>query len=46
MNDYRIKGRGRYQSRQPVRFTFDGRTFSGFEGDTVASALLPPMANT
>jgi NADPH-dependent 2,4-dienoyl-CoA reductase/sulfur reductase-like enzyme len=24
----------------PVRFTFDGRTVSGFKGDTVASALL------
>jgi sarcosine oxidase, subunit alpha len=25
---------------QPVRFTFDGRPFSGFAGDTLASALL------
>jgi sarcosine oxidase subunit alpha len=40
MNDYRIKGRGRVNHNRPVRFTFDGKTFSGFEGDTVASALL------
>lgn len=40
MNDYRIKGRGRVNQNRPVRFTFDGKTFSGFEGDTVASALL------
>jgi sarcosine oxidase subunit alpha len=25
---------------QPVRFTFDGRTYEGYEGDTLASALL------
>ncbi|MCH4091000.1 sarcosine oxidase subunit alpha [Acetobacter sp.] len=36
----RVPGRGRVNSRRPVRFTFDGRSFEGFEGDTLASALL------
>jgi sarcosine oxidase, subunit alpha len=40
MNAFRIKGRGRVNATRPVRFTFDGQTFDGFEGDTVASALL------
>ena len=40
MTDHRIKGRGRVNIDKPVRFTFDGETFQGYEGDTVASALL------
>ncbi len=40
MSDLRISGRGRVDHARPVRFTFDGKTFTGFEGDTVASALL------
>lgn len=27
-------------NRTPVTFTFDGQTYQGFEGDTIASALL------
>ena len=31
---------GRVDRLQPLTFTFDGRAFSGFAGDTLASALL------
>ena len=40
MADYRVAGKGRINRRKTIRFTFDGRPFTGFEGDTVASALL------
>jgi len=40
MTDFRIKGRGRVNTDTPVHFTFDGEKFQGYEGDTVASALL------
>lgn len=40
MSRYRIPGKGRVNHTKPVRFTFDGKTYSGLEGDTVASALL------
>jgi heterotetrameric sarcosine oxidase alpha subunit len=36
----RVEGRGTIDRSTPVRFSFDGRTVSGFAGDTVASALL------
>lgn len=36
----RIAARGRINRDKPLRFTFDGRDYSGFEGDTLASALL------
>ncbi|MDK3075468.1 sarcosine oxidase subunit alpha family protein [Sedimentitalea sp. JM2-8] len=36
----RIAGRGRIDRRSPVRFRFDGIDYSGFQGDTLASALL------
>ena len=36
----RLPTGGRIQRDRPIRFTFNGRTFSGFEGDTLASALL------
>jgi heterotetrameric sarcosine oxidase alpha subunit len=36
----RVEGRGRIDRSEPVSFTFDGRTVTGFAGDTVASALL------
>src|SRR6187402_1926712 len=35
----RIQGAGRL-SGKPVRFAFDGKSYSGLEGDTLASALL------
>lgn len=31
---------GRIDRSKPVGFTFDGRAYTGFEGDTLASALL------
>ncbi|MEH6727582.1 MAG: 2Fe-2S iron-sulfur cluster-binding protein, partial [Hyphomicrobiales bacterium] len=31
---------GRVDRDKPVSFTFDGKTYQGFEGDTLASALL------
>jgi len=40
MSKYRVPGRGRIDIGQPVSFTFDGTTYQGARGDTVASALL------
>ena len=40
MADYRVAGKGRINRQKTVSFTFDDQTYSGFEGDTVASALL------
>jgi sarcosine oxidase subunit alpha len=37
---HRIAGLGRIDRSQPVSFSFDGRSYSGFAGDTLASALL------
>ena len=37
---FRVSGRGRVDTARPVSFRFDGRTIRGYEGDTVASALL------
>ncbi|MCO5159342.1 MAG: sarcosine oxidase subunit alpha [Aquamicrobium sp.] len=36
----RIAGKGRLTPARTVRFSFDGRTYAGLEGDTLASALL------
>jgi sarcosine oxidase subunit alpha len=40
MSGYRVAGRGRVDHTRSVAFTFDGRSFEGLKGDTVASALL------
>ena len=40
MTARRIAGAGRVDRSQTVRFTFDGKSYSGFAGDTLASALL------
>ena len=40
MSRYRISGKGRVDHSAPVSFTFDGKTYRGLRGDTVASALL------
>ncbi|WP_126978480.1 sarcosine oxidase subunit alpha [Frigidibacter oleivorans] len=40
MSRYRIPGMGRVDPARTVRFTFDGRSYTGLRGDTVASALL------
>ncbi len=37
---FRISGAGRLTPARTARFTFDGKPFSGLEGDTLASALL------
>ena len=34
---------GRINRSKPVTFSFDGREYSGYEGDTLASALWPTM---
>ena len=36
----RIAGKGLIDRMRPVSFKFDGKTYQGFKGDTVASALL------
>ena len=36
----RLPTGGRIDRSRPLRFSFDGRTYSGFQGDTLASALL------
>ncbi|MBF9051462.1 sarcosine oxidase subunit alpha family protein [Roseobacter sp. HKCCD9010] len=36
----RIDGKGLIDRARPVSFRFDGRSYSGFQGDTLASALL------
>ncbi len=37
---FRLADGGRIDRERPLRFTFNGRELSGYEGDTVASALL------
>src|SRR5215469_16967318 len=37
---FRTADGGRVDRSRPVRFTFDGRTYGGLAGDTLASALL------
>ncbi len=37
---YRLAAGGRIDRRKTVSFTFDGKTYEGFAGDTLASALL------
>jgi sarcosine oxidase subunit alpha len=37
---YRLSQGGRIDRSRPVRFTFNGRSYSGCHGDTLASALL------
>ena len=37
---FRTASAGRFSARGPIHFRFDGRSFEGLEGDTLASALL------
>jgi sarcosine oxidase subunit alpha len=37
---WRLPAGGRLDRTRPLRFTFDGRPYRGFAGDTLASALL------
>ena len=36
----RTRGGGRIDRSRPIRFTFDGKSYEGFSGDTLASALI------
>jgi sarcosine oxidase, subunit alpha len=40
MSGYRLANGGRVDRSKTVRFSFDGKIFQGFAGDTLASALL------
>lgn len=40
MSGFRLPTGGRVDRSKPVRFSFDGKSYSGFAGDTLASALL------
>ncbi|SNY94142.1 sarcosine oxidase subunit alpha [Cohaesibacter sp. ES.047] len=40
MSDFRVSGAGRVDPSNPVSFTFDGKSYRGAKGDTIASALL------
>jgi sarcosine oxidase subunit alpha len=40
MTGSRLASGGRIDRRRPLNFTFDGRAWRGFAGDTLASALL------
>ena len=40
MTAFRTSSGGRVDRARPIRFRFDGRVYSGFPGDTLASALL------
>lgn len=40
MTGTRLQSGGQIDRERPLNFTFDGRGYSGFEGDTLASALL------
>jgi sarcosine oxidase subunit alpha len=40
MSGSRLPSGGRIDRSRPIPFTFDGRDYSGFHGDTLASALL------
>ncbi|GLR54455.1 sarcosine oxidase subunit alpha family protein [Shinella yambaruensis] len=40
MTDNRLPSGGRIDRSLPVDFRFDGRSYAGFKGDTLASALL------
>src|SRR3982074_2842935 len=38
--DNRLGQGGRIDRRRPLRFTFNGKPYEGYAGDTLASALL------
>jgi sarcosine oxidase subunit alpha len=40
MAEYRMQSHGRVDEARPLSFSFDGVTYSAFEGDTLASGLL------
>lgn len=40
MSRFRRSEHGRVNKKAPIEFSFDGKTYQGFAGDTLASALL------
>ncbi len=40
MSGWRVPGKGSIDHKSPLIFQLDGKNYSGFEGDTAASALL------
>ena len=40
MQQFRLSEGGRIDRTQPITFKFRGRSFQGYAGDTLASALL------
>lgn len=40
MTSHRVHGKGRIDRSRTLRFTFNGRAYNAFQGDTLASALL------
>ena len=40
MNAFRKSGRGAIDASKPLNFTFDGKSYQGVQGDTLASGLL------
>ena len=40
MSGFRLDQGGRVDRSRPVNFSFDGKVYQGFAGDTLASALL------
>ena len=45
MSGHRLAGGGLIDRARPLAFSFDGRAFQGFSGDTLASALLANGVN-
>ena len=37
---YRLSDGGRINRSQPLGFMFNGKSYTGYEGDTLASALI------
>ena len=40
MSAYRLDAGGLVNRANPLTFTFDGKSYTGFDGDTLASALI------
>ncbi len=40
MNSFRSETKGQIDRTEPISFTFDGKSYQGYAGDTLASALL------
>ena len=41
MSGSRLNNKGHFiDPNKPIEFTFDGKTYNGFEGDTLSSAMI------